>query len=417
MQRIHRSSQHCGVDSQDKSYRRPLVVGGQARQRKRHPCPLNVRDAVLHPLIANAFDIIIIVGQQGDIRYQSPSARGILGYTTEEALGVSGFDFVHPDDAPEVLRLFAKLVRTPGGVRSGRIRVRHRDGSWRHLDAIGKNLLHDPLIAGIVIRCRDITEPCKTQAPLCALPQDLVRVRQQHQQHASSSQRLRQLRQRLQALRKSTSDFLHELRNPLATMRAQVEIALLHPEQFPWSTVAAKILDELSFVQRLAENTFALAQMEEQTPQVSIGQRRTVDMTELITSEIERLSDSRVQTTELLPTRIVGNPDHLRRLLRNLLENAIRYAKSEVRVALQRNAAWALLIVEDDGPGIAPSERTHIFERFRSAKRGGRSPASGPGLGLAIVQDIVASHDGKITVSASSCGGARFEVAFHTSQD
>jgi len=102
-----------------------------------------------------------------------------------------------------------------------------------------------------------------------------------------------------------------------------------------------------------------------------------------------------------------GDERRLRELARNLLENAIRHARSSVRISSRRNGRLAEIIVDDDGDGVPPQERERIFERFYRRSDDG----AGTGLGLAIVRWIARAHDGAITVSEAPSGGARFVAA------
>jgi nitrogen fixation negative regulator NifL len=109
-------------------------------------------------LIENASDIITIMEANGSIRYESPSLERILGYKPEELVGRNAFEFIHTDDVAQMQRIFTECLVRPGSVDSGEFRFRHKDGSWRVLEGIGKNLLEDPAIRGIIVNCRDITE-------------------------------------------------------------------------------------------------------------------------------------------------------------------------------------------------------------------------------------------------------------------
>jgi PAS domain S-box-containing protein len=92
------------------------------------------------------------------MRYLSPSVERILGYSRTELVGHRAFDFIHPDDLEAVVRTFTEAVATPGALRTLEYRFRHKDGSWRYLEGIGRNLLDDPLIKAVVVNARDVME-------------------------------------------------------------------------------------------------------------------------------------------------------------------------------------------------------------------------------------------------------------------
>ena len=112
-----------------------------------------------HRLMQNSSDIISILGADGTVLYQSGSIDRILGNGPEKRVGRNVFHepLVHPDDLVAKHDFFDEVLRRPGTVVSAEFRLRHADGSWRDIEAIGQNLLHDPIVAGIIANYRDIT--------------------------------------------------------------------------------------------------------------------------------------------------------------------------------------------------------------------------------------------------------------------
>jgi len=117
-------------------------------------------------LIENASDLITILEPNGVIRYESPSIERILGYRPEELVGCNAFELIHPDDVARIQIIFQKGLRQCGAIPCGEFRFRHKDGSWRVFEAIGKNLLNDPAVHGIIANSRDITERKKAEETL-----------------------------------------------------------------------------------------------------------------------------------------------------------------------------------------------------------------------------------------------------------
>jgi two-component system cell cycle sensor histidine kinase/response regulator CckA len=117
-------------------------------------------------LIENALDIITILDADGIVRFESPSVERVLGYRPEQLVGCHAWEFVHPDDLPQMLEIFRTSLGNFGETEPVEFRFRHIDGSWRTLEAIGKNLLKHSAVAGIVINSRDITERKKTERAL-----------------------------------------------------------------------------------------------------------------------------------------------------------------------------------------------------------------------------------------------------------
>ena len=109
-------------------------------------------------LVRNASDGVIVLGQDGLIRYESPAAERILGRQAEAGVGHPAVDVVHPDDRALVERYLADVASASGSQVQLEFRARHVDGSWRTIEAIIKNLLDDPAVGGVVVNYRDITE-------------------------------------------------------------------------------------------------------------------------------------------------------------------------------------------------------------------------------------------------------------------
>ncbi len=131
---------------------------GRAIERARAEEALRRSESTSRSLIANSSDILTILNPDGTYRYCSPSVQRILGYEPRELIGQNSFDFIHAEDVARVRQTFLEGIKEPGHSDRAEFRFRHRDGSWRLFDGIGKNLLGDPAIAGIIVNSRDITE-------------------------------------------------------------------------------------------------------------------------------------------------------------------------------------------------------------------------------------------------------------------
>jgi diguanylate cyclase (GGDEF)-like protein/PAS domain S-box-containing protein len=116
-------------------------------------------------LVQNSSDVFLILGADDSVSYQSPAVERVLGYESADR-GQDIFSYTHPDDLPVLRAALAELAGDPSGQRSLELRVRHDDGSWRTIEAMGTNLLADPVIAGIVVNYRDVTERKALEAQL-----------------------------------------------------------------------------------------------------------------------------------------------------------------------------------------------------------------------------------------------------------
>jgi signal transduction histidine kinase len=219
--------------------------------------------------------------------------------------------------------------------------------------------------------------------------------------------------------RSLVSDTAHELRSPIASIRAQLEVALDHPAQQDWNQTGRDVLADTLRLSRLAEDLLVLARLDEYQPRTGAG--RPVDLAVLITEEAERSTGGRVPVTARATGRCVvtGEVEALRRLLRNLIENALRYAKSGVEVSARREAGDAVLTVSDDGPGIPAADRERAFDRFvrlDDARSRDETGTGGAGLGLAIVRAIARTHGGSAYLDDAT-PGLRAVVRLPTAPD
>ena len=211
--------------------------------------------------------------------------------------------------------------------------------------------------------------------------------------------------QRLEKLVNAQAQMLasasHELRSPLARMRVAIELMQTDNSAELRDRLTGDIaeLDELIGEILLATRLDALDQ---------IDRRETVDLLALLAEEASRTGAIVGGTAENVP----GDPRLLRKLLRNLLENARRHSDGgEVQARVARDqSSGVLLTVEDRGPGVPEDERERIFEPFYRA-RGTRETGEGVGLGLALVRQIVEHHGGSVHCLPRTGGGTRFEVS------
>ena len=133
-------------------------VATDVTQRRRAEEALAQSERRFRSLVQNSSDIVTVLDPQGHVLYESPSLEHILGHARETQEGDSLLALIHPEDAPSVEKFFAEVLAQPGVHPAIEFRVRHRDGTWRHLEAISSNQMADPSVQGIVVNSRDITE-------------------------------------------------------------------------------------------------------------------------------------------------------------------------------------------------------------------------------------------------------------------
>ena len=210
--------------------------------------------------------------------------------------------------------------------------------------------------------------------------------------------------------RRFVSDASHELRSPVAVMRNDAEVALRHPDTTDVRRLATVVADESSRMSTIIDDLLALARHDEGVAPPSVD----LDLDDIVLSEAARSRRVPVDAHRVSAGRVRGRPDELARMVSHLLDNAARHASQEVHVTLQSTPDAVVLIVDDDGPGIAPGDRDRIFERFARLDDARTRDVGGAGLGLAVVRSIAERSGGSVAVGRSPAGGARFTVTFPT---
>ncbi|GAA4700884.1 sensor histidine kinase [Phytohabitans rumicis] len=210
--------------------------------------------------------------------------------------------------------------------------------------------------------------------------------------------------------RRFVSDASHELRSPVAAIRQHAEVALAHPGRITLDGLAETALGESLRMQRLVDDLLLLARVDEHTLQL---RRQATDLDDLVFEEARRLRTGGALTVDsagVSAARVDGDTMALRRALRNIADNAARHARGRVAFGLGEQDGWAVLHVDDDGPGIPTADRVRVFDRFVRLDDARARDTGGGGLGLAIVAEIVAAHDGQVEIADSPLGGARVTV-------
>jgi signal transduction histidine kinase len=206
--------------------------------------------------------------------------------------------------------------------------------------------------------------------------------------------------------RQFVADASHELRTPVANIRAAVEVAAAHPEGADWSVVAADVLRQDVRMERLVSDLLLLARNDASPIPLRL---ESIDLRELVQHECNRdvPPGRRLESTvPRTPVVVTGDRDQLGRIITNLVDNALRHATSRVTIALTSGPAWVELVVSDDGSGIARPDRERIFDRFVRLDAHRASSHGGAGLGLAIVRQLAQAHGGSVHVADSAIGSS-----------
>ncbi|HEY4728839.1 MAG TPA: ATP-binding protein [Actinomycetes bacterium] len=219
------------------------------------------------------------------------------------------------------------------------------------------------------------------------------------------------------AQRQFVADASHELRNPLAIIRTNVDVALADPRADPEDlrhtiAVVKRASDRMA---RLVDDLLALARRQEPTLEhepVDLGAAVAEASDDFVVPAAAR--NIVLDRAIARGVTVTGDRDALKRAVANLLENAVRLAPeaSRIRLATGSEGDRAWVAVADEGPGIAPEDQPHVFDRFWRADKARSRADGGTGLGLAIARSITRAHDGVIAASSTGHDGLQVRVSF-----
>jgi signal transduction histidine kinase len=217
------------------------------------------------------------------------------------------------------------------------------------------------------------------------------------------------------------ADAAHELRSPLASIRTQLEVAARLDGELGGAPVAAArtgtavhtvgevaqdVLVDVERLSRLIDDLLLLARLDDAAPDRLLRRRVPLDLAVLADDVGGRYANARVPVTVVTagPVPVQGDPDGLDRAIANLLDNAVRHARSSVRLDVSTVDGSAVVTVTDDGPGIPPADRDRVFDRFTRLDSARTRDEGGAGLGLPIVRELVRAHGGTVTLTDADPG-------------
>jgi signal transduction histidine kinase len=216
---------------------------------------------------------------------------------------------------------------------------------------------------------------------------------------------LNRMLDRLEAARNRQRTFVadaaHELRSPIASLRTQLDVAA-HVGEPP---ALADLSVEVDRLGRLVDDLLLLARADEHDP--NLRRHEPVELGCLLADAAAAASGGRVPvllSTVDSPQWTLGDRVALRRVVDNLVANAVRHASTKVTLAVRRNGNRVVLTVTDDGPGIPESDRARVFDRFTRLDDARTRDDGGAGLGLAIVAELVRLHAGTVTLGDAAPG-------------
>jgi len=339
-------------------------------------------------VLEQSLDYTLVIDDSDTITDVTPGVEDMSGFSPEEVVGQNAFEAVHPDERNRVRESFRSAIRNPDIVINTEYRVQLRDGSYHWVEARGRSHLDDPLLDGLILNVRDISER-----------------KQREQELAETTARLHQKNEQLERLAQIIS---HDLKTPLST--AQKLTRLLRVDLDDLEPSVEQLLGDLEAthdrIRAFADHLPRLA-------------RESTDVDERTNCELRAVAEAAwsVVDTGSLSLQIDSNrtlsadPTRLQQVFENLFQNTVTHGVAAVDSDSQRNAATTVRVgttdggfyIEDDGPGIKPEQCEELFEY-------GMSTGSGSGFGLAIVRTSIEAHGWTVELVEPTVSGVRFEI-------
>jgi PAS domain S-box-containing protein len=333
-------------------------------------------------LLQNAFDIITVFEPDGTISYESPAIETVLGYTPEERIGknITHHSIVHPDDKKKKIAMLERAVANPGENINVEFRLQHKNGSYRTIDAVCRNMLDEPRINGIIATYRDITDR--------------------------------------KMLEQQKDDFIgiasHELKTPVTSIKAYSQILqdvfskaqdkksveLLHKMEAQVDRLNLLIVDLLDFT-RIEGGKLKFRE-------------ENYNMNELIkevAEEVQRTSKTHKIVLKLNgKANLYGDRFRVGQVITNIIGNAIKYSPGadKVVVSSKNSEDKVSVCVQDFGIGIKEELVDKVFDKFFRVTEPLLNTFPGLGLGLYIAAEIVKRQGGNITVTSTQGKGSTF---------
>lgn len=342
-------------------------------------------EARFRALVENSSDMVSVISSDGTLLFHYPP--DILGYHEGENLGRSAMDFIHPDDLEPAWARLSALVDTGGVSAPFEFRLRQVDGTWRWVEAVGKDLCDDPAIGGIVVNSRDVTE----------------------------RKRAEELERRATALARSNRELeefayvaSHDLAAPARFIEAQARALVgSHTVDPKLEQGLGAIVRRAARMQELIDALLACARV------TSDSKVEPVSLQWAFDEAVGETAGDAIVDRGPLPT-VFGDRAQLVQLFANLLGNAVKFRRPdrplEVRAWARLDGQTWIVGLDDNGVGVGAADRERVFRMFERVNGGGATP--GTGIGLALCARIAERHGGRIWFDDGIDGGAGVRMAF-----
>ena len=345
-------------------------------------------------LTENISDAILLLNENFELEFQSLSAERIVGYNVQETKMKSIFDFMHPDEFEKADSFFRQVLLSPGVPMQNQFRFIHKEGHIIWVEGTVLNLLENKNIGAFIVNYRDITSRKKFEDDLIHYNAELKKTNSELDRFVYSAS--------------------HDLRAPLKSMLGLIYVTKegVEPENIELHERLAMLNKSVVKLDNFIEDILHYsrnARMRLENDEIDF--EKIVKEIKGSHKFIEGIKDVQFHVEVSSNGAFVSDYRRLGVVLNNILSNALKYRdvskeKSFVNIIIRSNKTNAIIVIEDNGVGIANNDKEKIFEMFYRAT----TLSSGSGLGLYIVKEALEKLGGTVNVESEQDKGTKFIV-------
>ena len=369
-------------------------------------------------LTENASDIVLLIESDGRVKYVSPSANQIIGFSADELMGLDLVARIHDDDYVQIVEDFKNVAQLPHSIHTIMFRFLHKNDQWIYLEGLVRNKLNDPKIDGYVINIRDVTERIAMETELLQSNQRLGETLA----HLKATQNQLVERERLAAVGQLSGGIAHEFNNIMAAVILQSDLLLNR------GTLNNDVFQKVKLIRDCGERAADLVQQILDFSRRAMLQIEPVDIGQFLKDLkliFNHLLGEKVNLNlivEAKPLMVRVDSGRLKQALVNLILNSHHAMPEGGRFRVEAtqqvftpddstplsemgSGRWVRLIFEDTGRGIESDVLPHVFEPFFSTDTPLKS-----GLGLSQTLGIVQQHQGHLTIESTVGVGTKVTI-------
>jgi PAS domain S-box-containing protein len=347
-------------------------------------------------LVDNLDDVVVVLDRDMRIVFTTPGIERLIDAPAYTNVGENALNDIHPDDYPRVVASLERLKGRPRASERVDFRLHHSRHGWRWVEAITVNLLDDPDVNGLVVTVRDVHDR-----------------RLADEQLRDDFLRQREAADRLRDVDRLKDEFLatvsHELRTPLTSIAGMTEMLLTADGRFSeeetrylLERIDANAGDMTAMIERILDYSRL------QAGQVAL-RIEVLDLASLVTGLVDRMGETlerHLVEVHVAPLPVRADSHAVSNVLRNLLQNAVKYSPpvTRIEVGARPEGDKVVVWVRDEGIGIAPEEQSKIFRHFYQAGDRHR----GVGIGLNIARQYAQLNHGRLWVESALGAGSTF---------